>query len=115
MRIFTLLGLLLLHCQSFYVYLQPQQPQCFYNGVYKDERLLIELETPIISLRHQIMVRVVHGNETVFEEGIVNQAKITVPRATHYIGDEESQEDMEYQTCLSIVPDNSEKTDKNSK
>jgi hypothetical protein len=69
--------------------------------------LLIEVETPIISLKHKILVSVKNGDEMLMNEEIVNRAKIAVPRASDYIDDSVNMDSMEYETCFKIVVDGS--------
>ena len=45
-------------CYSFVIYLKPNNPQCFYSYVETNEQLLVEIETPIISIYHKILMTV---------------------------------------------------------
>lgn len=73
--------------QGFYIYVTNKTAQCFYNNIFSDEQLLVEVETPIISLAHRVVMRVTANNQTVFIKDIVNVVKITVPRASVSIND----------------------------
>lgn len=47
-------------------------------SVFREERLLIEIEIPVVYYFDRIVLRVRTGNETVIRREIINQAKITV-------------------------------------
>lgn len=51
------------------------------------------------------MLIVVNGNNTLLEWDIINNAKITVPRLNSKIGDDNSTDSQEYQSCLTVVVD----------
>lgn len=101
----TVAIILVLSINCFYIYLTPASAQCFFNSVYKDERLLVEVETPIISLMHKIVMTTYSNNATVIQQEIINQAKFTVPRPTNIITNEATTDSMEYSTCFEIVTD----------
>ena len=67
--------------------------------------MLVEVETPIVSLKHKIMLIVTNGNNTLLEQDIVNSAKITVPKLSTRISDDNSTESQEYQSCFKVVVD----------
>lgn len=69
-------------CDSFVVYLKPDSPQCFYSYVETNEQLLVEVETPIISIYHKILMTVRVGDGVLFHKDIVNIAKLAVPKAS---------------------------------
>lgn len=101
-----IVALALFFCTNcFYIYLTPASTQCFFNSVYKDERLLVEVETPIISLMHKIVMTTYSNNATLIRKEIINQAKFTVPRPTNIITNEATTDSMEYSTCFEIVTD----------
>ena len=70
---------------------------------------MAEIETPIIALGHKIVMRVNNGENLVFEQDIVNQMKITVPRKNIVINDDTTlHNNIEYQTCFTIEQENPE-------
>lgn len=73
------------YSNGFYIYLTNSTPQCFYNQVYIDEQLLLEISTPIISVTQEIYLTVRNSGEIVFKRSVINQAKIVVPRGSHVI------------------------------
>lgn len=88
--------------QGFYVYVTNKTAQCFYNNLFSDEQLLVEVETPIISLAHRVVMRVTANNSTVLTKDIVNVAKVTVPRASVSINDKSPDSQLEYETCFKV-------------
>ena len=69
-------------CYGFVIYLKPDNPQCFYSYVETNEQLLVEIETPIISIYHKILMTVRVGEGLLYRKDIVNIAKIAVPKAS---------------------------------
>jgi len=64
MKIFAILIIavcLLRNGSGFYIYIRNSSNQCFFSNIFKDEQLLIEVETPIISLKHKIQITVKIG------------------------------------------------------
>jgi hypothetical protein len=45
------------------------------------------VETPIISVAHRIVIKVTANGEIVLQKDIINQVKLTVPRASVVIND----------------------------
>ena len=60
-----------------------------------------------MSLKHKIMLTVTNDNNTLLEWGIINNAKITVPKLNTKINDDNSTESQEYQSCFTVVVDES--------
>lgn len=86
LRIFCIMLALTL-ARSFYIYITADNAQCFYNSIFADEQLLVEVETPIISVAHRIVLKVTANSQLILEKDIINVAKITVPKASVSIGD----------------------------
>ena len=62
--------------------------------MFRDQQLLVEVETPIISLKHKIVMVVKNGNETLLTQDIVNQVKFAVPRSQNVIKDDQKEKEL---------------------
>jgi hypothetical protein len=88
--------------QCFYIYLTNGTAQCFYNNIFSDEQLLVEVETPIISVAHRIVLWVTANGQLVLQRDIINLVKITVPRASVTFNDKSPDSQLEYETCFAV-------------
>ena len=80
-------GLILLITFLHLCYGLTANPQCFYSYVETNEQLLVEIETPIISIYHKILMTVRVGEGLLYRKDIVNIAKIAVPKASVVFAD----------------------------
>ena len=60
------------------------------------------METPIISVAHRIVIKVTANGEIVLQKDIINQVKLTVPRASVVINDKSADGQLEYETCFTV-------------
>ncbi len=60
--------LLLTLTQSFYIFLDEQMPQCFYTQILREQQLLLEVETTIVSVAHKIILQVKNKDKTLLDK-----------------------------------------------
>ena len=63
--------------EAFYIYLNRGVPQCFYHHIY----------LPIISVDHEIRLKVKNNNTLIMDKDVTHHKKINVPRSTYIIKD----------------------------
>ena len=73
--------------EAFYIYLNRGVPQCFYHHIYQEQQLLVELDLPIISVDHEIRLKVKNNNTLIMDKDVTHHKKINVPRSTYIIKD----------------------------